>query len=72
MVTVLFVDLMLVQSQHVDVTNTISLTCIKEEKFVKFVMLDVIIVMEFSIIVPTVLLDLEDLVLHTVHVQMDI
>jgi len=51
MVTVPSVELMLIQSQNVHVWLTISLICIKIKKFAKFVMLDVVIVLESSITV---------------------
>jgi len=69
METVLFVELMLIQFQIVHVLITISQTCIKEKKFVKFVMSDVLIVMPFSITVLIVPQDPEDLVLQDVLVQ---
>lgn len=61
-----------VQSQNVLVMDTISLTCIKEKKFVKFVMLDVTIVLVFSITVSTVKPVLEEIMLHIVIVHQDI
>jgi len=69
---VLFVELMLTLSLIVIVLLIISLICIKEEKFAKFVMLDVITVHNFSTTVLIVLKELEDLVPHTVTVLKDI
>ena len=72
MVTVPSVEPMLIQSQIVLVFLTISLTPIKVKKFVKFVMSDVLNVLPFSITVHLVPLVPEDLMLHTVLVQLDI
>lgn len=72
MVTVPNVELMPTQSQIVVVLLTISNLFIKVKKFVKFVMSDVTNVLTFSITVYLVLLILEDLMLHTVNVLMDI
>jgi hypothetical protein len=71
MVTVPSVEPMLTQSQIVHVLNITSLTLTKAKKFVKFVMLDVPLVTEFSITVLNVCQVLEDLLLHTVNAQMD-
>lgn len=62
---------MLTQFQNVHVSLIISLICIKEEKFAKFVTSDVTTVVNYSTIVSTVPQTLEDLELHTVIVQMD-
>jgi hypothetical protein len=70
MVTVLNVDQMPAQFQLVNVTNTISLTCIKEKKSVKSVTSDVEIVITFSITVLTVLLKPEDLTHQCVPVPL--
>jgi hypothetical protein len=54
MVTVPNVELMLTQSQIFHVSLIISLICIKEEKFAKFVTSDVTTVVNYSTIVSTV------------------
>jgi len=71
MVTVLSVEPMLAQYQTVHVMLITLLTCIKVKKFVKFVMLDVMIVPEFSTIVLIVPLTLEEQVPQPVLVHPD-
>jgi hypothetical protein len=71
MVTVLFVELTLIQFQTVHVLLIISQICIKEEKFAKFVTSHVTTVIIFFIIVLIVLLVPEDLVPHNVTVHLD-
>jgi hypothetical protein len=71
MVTVPSVELTLTQFQNVHVLLITSQICTKVKKFAKFVTSDVETVLISSTTVSTVLNTPEDLVPHTVTVQLD-